>query len=280
MFNLGALTILTLFNILFLTQFVSTTLAPAGLPHLLRQGTAALCLVISAGAFALGLFVHQPEVSVATITTAACINLLILFGSLTNRLQGPQALNQLHSVNGLARLYFTGESSERTAIRPAQITISQPLPVAPTPVIRGARPLSQPAATRTTSRPLSMEELAKAPSRPRPHTSGRLPATRVEQAPQNLVHLAPRRTYTVPHRPNRITANLGALQLTPESASALNSFAQSASQKPGFAALATPRIRLVHPVAHNKNVLPLILSDPDPAWQTTFGRIAALARSA
>ncbi len=279
MFDLGALTILTLFNALFLTQLLSTTLAPTGLPHLLKQ-RAALCLVISLGAFALGLLVHQPGISVATITTAACINLLILFGSLTRQLQGPQALNQLRSINGLARLYFTGESGEQPAIQPAQITPSQPLPAVPAPLIRGARPLSQAPITRTTSRPLPPEELAKAPSRPRPHTSERRAAISIEPRPQATTHPTSRRTYTVPHRPNRIITNLGAFQLSPESATALNSFAQSASRKPGFAALATPRIRLVHPVAHNENVLPLILSDPDPAWQTTFGRIAALARSA
>jgi hypothetical protein len=279
MFDLGALTILTLFNVLALTQVISTTLVPARLPSLLQQRNAALCLVISLSAFALGLLVHQPGISVATITTAACINLLILLGPLAHQLQGPQALSQLHSVTGLARLYFNGESGQRPAVQPAQPAPSQPIPALPAPTIRGARPISQAAGTRTTSRPLSREEIAKAPSRPRPQPSERITPIRAEQRPLPVARLAPRRTYTVPHRPNRITTNLGAFQLTPESATALNHFAQSTARKSTFATLA-PRIRLVAPIAHNETVLPLILNEPDPAWQTTFGRIAALARSA
>jgi hypothetical protein len=279
MFDLGALTILTLFNVLVLTQLISTTLAPARLSNLLKQRAAALCLVFSLAAFALGMLVHQPGINVATITTAACINLLILLGPLASRVQGPQSLNHLRSVSGLARLYFTGESGEQPATQPIQPAPPQPVAAIPAPAIRGARPVSQPVITRTSSRPLSKEELAKAPSRPRPRTSERSAPIHLEQRPQPVARLAPRRTYTVPHRPNRIATSLGSLQLTPESASALNTFAQSATRKSTFAALAT-RIRLVAPIEHNESVLPLILSQPDPAWQTTFGRIAALARSA
>ncbi len=279
MFDLGALTILTLFNVLALTQVISTTLAPGRLPSLLRQRNAALCLVISLSAFALGLLVHQPGVSVATLTAAACINLMILLGPLTRQPQDSQTLTQLHAVNGLARLYFSGESGERPAVPPAQRAPSQPVLTVPAPAIRGARPIAQAPVTRTTSRPLSKEEIAKAPSRPRSQTSGRITPVKAEPRPLPVARLASRRTYTVPHRPNRVTTSLGTVQLTPESANALNTFAQSATRKGQFAALAT-RVRLVVPIAHNETVLPLILSEPDPAWQTTFGRIAALARSA
>ncbi|HEY7124382.1 MAG TPA: hypothetical protein VH540_10560 [Ktedonobacterales bacterium] len=279
MFDLGALTILTLFNVLALTQVISTTLVPGRLHSLLRQRNAVLCLGISLSAFALGLLVHQPGISVATLTAAACINLMILLGPLTQQPQSSQTLTQLHAVNGLARLYFSGESGERPAVPPVQRAPSQPVLVLPAPAIRGARPIAQAPAMRTTSRPLSKEEIAKAPSRPRAQTSGRLAPVQTEPRPLPVARLASRRAYTVPHRPNRITTSLGAIQLTPESATALSTFEQSATRKGQFAALAT-RVRLVVPVEHNESVLPLILTEPDPAWQTTFGRIAALARSA
>jgi hypothetical protein len=274
MSNLSALTLLTLFNLVALAHFISTTIAPSRANTLLRQSLAALCMLLSLSAFALALLIHQPGISVATITIVGCVNLLMLLSILARRLQGPSSLDDLRPLSGLARLYFTGESGEHPAVLPA-LPPDQPTLALPMPSARSVRPAS----VRTTSRPLPPEELAKAPARPRHQTSARMLAIRPKPRPQSLVHLTPRRSYSVPHRPNRIVATTDSLPCTAAPASALNILASPPARKGRFAALA-PRIRLVTYIAHNESVLPLIFNEPDPAWQTTLGRLTALARSA
>ena len=282
MFNLGALVILALFNLLTLVHLASSTLPASRLQTRLAQGVAAFCFAVSFGSFALALAVHTPGIGITTISIAAFVNLLAVLGPTTRALGNPQSLIASGKLSGLARLYFTEQPRPAPVAAAPTVSRTRSRPIIPP--VRSTRPVSRPLGEQLIARQRSEHSIlhplsALAPVQP--------PAAPVDNviavsAPHRAIAptpLVPRRTYIVPHRPNRLPSNNGAFLVAPEPATALDIFAIPRSASGTYPALAS-RVHLVTTNKHNDAVLPLTYAAPDPAWRTTYGRLVALRTSA
>ncbi len=294
MFDLGALVILTFFNLIAVLQVVTMTSTSNRLQDTLRQGAAVLCLSVSLAGLGLAMLVPTPGIGIATVCAAALVNLLALLGPGLRHLSDPRVAETASHLRGLARLYIVGSPYVPAAASP---TGSQALITPETPQPR----------KKTTSRPLTMNEIRSIrPVRPSAMhgasgplptvsghaTSGAIAARRslalaaprkVRQAVQPD-HLSKRTTYAVPQRPNRLPPTSLAFLLSVDGDPDI--FVDARESMSLLPALAK-RVRLVSTdpnrpaiTTHAPGVLPNTFAEPDPAWATSYGRLAALYRSA
>jgi hypothetical protein len=294
MFDLSALVILTLFNLIAVLQVATMTTTTNRLQDTLRQGAAVLCLSVSLAGLGLAMLVPTPGMGIATVCIAALVNLIALLGPGLRQLSDPRVAETASHLRGLARLYIVGSPYE-----PAAVSASGgPAPIAPS----SAQPRKK-----TTSRPLTAGEIRSIrPVRPSAMRGGSGPLPRITGQPTSGAiaaqrslalaasrkarqtsqpdHLSRRATYDVPRRPNRLPPTSLAFLLSVDNEPDI--FADARESMSLLPALAR-RVRLVSTdpnrpaiTSHAPTVLPNILAAPDPAWTTSYGRLAALYRSA
>ncbi|HEY7348760.1 MAG TPA: hypothetical protein VH599_10635 [Ktedonobacterales bacterium] len=276
MFNLNALVILTIFNLIALVQIAANILAPARLQRGPILGAAAICLATSLTGLAMAMLVPSPVVGVASVTIAALVNLFAVLGTGLDRLSDPGSTEAIRHLRGLARIAIIGSPHE--------------------PAFAGAAPLALSAPTR--SKPVLIRAPAQPPALPGPDPLPKLleaanrlalPALRPTRPQRSATHiptsakpLAPRQNYTVPRRPNRLPTSSLAFLLSVDPKDAPDIFADARASMSELSALAH-RVRLVsdprRPVStpQSTNVWPTTFSEPDPAWRTSYGRLPALA---
>jgi hypothetical protein len=286
MLDLNALTILIIFNLIAFVQATFTVLNSTGIQITLKRGAVVFCLPISLMCLGLVMLLPSPGMSIATLSVAALVNLLAALGP------GMRRLSELHpaqierSMGRLVRFSWMDTSpvlasgpstpcatgagithSTRATVQAAIHTATDLLPRA-----------ASVASARLVQSPARMLRLLPAPSS--------APDTNAGQAADDLLPLAPRQHYTVPRRPNRLPTSSLAFLLSVDPAKMPDIFADARASMARRPALGR-RVRLVaiHPRRrafnpHNESILPSSFATPDPAWQTTYGRFAALIRSA
>ena len=117
MFDISALVLLTIFNLIALVQIVANILAPARLQQGPVLGAAAVCLATSMTGLAMALLVPSPVVGVASITIAALVNLCAVLGTGLDRISDPSSIEAIHNLRGLARLAIIGEPHDPVKLR-------------------------------------------------------------------------------------------------------------------------------------------------------------------
>lgn len=282
MFDLGALMILTIFNLIALAQVVSAALAPNKLQTLQAGGMVMLCLSVSLMGLGLVMLIPSPGMSIAMMSVAALVNLLAALGPSVRYLSEPRAVQLEHAMNGM--LHFAQRDTS-----PVLVRVIPRSPAAKPDPLRSARATAHTAVRVIAGllpRPASASASDARP--PQPPASGPrlLPGARPGPALIGLPTLTPRQTYTVPRRPNRLPTSSLAFLLSVDPVKMPDIFAEARASMARLPALAR-RVRLVaiHPrrplfSPHNEGILPSSFTAPDPAWQTTYGRFAALIRSA
>jgi hypothetical protein len=286
MFDLTALTILMILNLIILAQVASAALALGERQTTPRGGAMMFCLSVSLMGLGLLMLLPSPGMGIATLSVAALVNLLAALSP------GMRRLSELHPTQI--------ERSMGRLVRFSWMDTSPVLASAPsTPsatgsgIMRSARPTVQ-AAVRTVTDLLpraasaASARLVQSPARMLHLLPGAssAPDTNAAQTPDDLPPLAPRQHYTVPRRPNRLPTSSLAFLLSVDPAKMPDIFADARASMARRPALGR-RVRLVaiHPRCrafnpHNERILPSSFATPDPAWQTTYGRFAALIRSA
>lgn len=279
MFDLNALVILTIFNLIALVQIASNILLPVKLQSGMVLGAAAICLATSLTGLALAMLVPSPIVGIASVTIAALVNLFAVLGTGLDRLSDPTSAEAMRALRGLARLAIIGTPHESTfagtaGTRQRSAAASKPA------AVRSIRTKAQ-AAVSTAADPLP--RLLAAASRPAMPAPRPRPARSAPRTPASAQPLAPRQTYRVPPRPNRLPTSSLAFLLSVDPKDAPDIFADARASMSELPALAR-RVRLVttdprRPVIspQSSSVWPTIFSEPDPAWRTSYGRIPAVA---
>jgi hypothetical protein len=290
MFDLNTLLILTIFNVIAFAQVASTIHIPIKFESALTEGSAVLCLAVSLLSLALAALIPTPEVGLATVTIAALVNLLALLGPISRLLDDSRPAEAVRSLRGLARLSIVG-----APYAPAAPSVPASAPdtsgKAKPATIRSIRPAAQAAAPRASSGALSR---LPGPAQPATPSTASQRASQVDRRvtplsrmPASALPLTPRQTYRVPQRPNRLPTSSLAFLLSVRPEQMPDIFADAHVSMQSLPALAH-RVRLVstdprRPVItpQSSNVWPSSnFSEPDPAWQTSYGRIPALAWSA
>ena len=217
MFDLSALVVLTLFNLIAVLQVVSSS--SRKLQDTLTQGTAVLCLAVSLAGLGLAMLTPTLGMGIATVSIAALVNLIALLGPGARKLGDPRIAETASQVRGLARLYLVGTPYMPVAAATAGSAPAAPRPVE-TPVRKPSRTISRPISTQAirgirTARPSALGSASGLLPRVtadvtyiRRSLSGRVSAPAKPRVDTN--HLTPRTTYQVPQRPNRLpTTGIG-----------------------------------------------------------------------
>jgi hypothetical protein len=291
MFDLSALVMLTLFNLIALVQIAANILVPSRLQRGPVLGAAAICLATSATGLAMAILVPSPVVGIASITIAALVNLCAVLGTGLDRLSDPGSTEALRCLRGLARLAIVGTPHDAVLAGLPSISQSIPRPRTsaahlPTPVrpaaARRVPANAQATAASDTRDPLprllaAAKQPARAASRPIRPAPAAAPTT-----PASAQPLTPRQNFSVPRRPNRLPTSSLAFLLSVDPQDAPDIFADAHSSMSKLAALARrvslvtddPRRPLIPP--QSSSVWPTTFSKPDPAWTTSYGRIPAV----
>ncbi len=292
MFDLSALVILTILNLIALVQIASNILAPAKLQRASVLGAATICLATSLTGLAMALLVPSPIVGIASITIAALVNLLAVLSTGLDHLSDPTSTQALRALRGLARLAIVGAPHEavlagvpnrrhisitaaRHAIRRPRWATSAPHSA---PV---SQPLSQPTTpTRITRDPLP--RLLVAASRPiHPAPRANRPTKNTPPAHASARPLTPRQNFIVPRRPNQLPTSSLAFLLSVDPRDEPDIFADARASMSESSPLAR-RVTLVSDdprrpsIASQSSVWPTTFSGPDPVWKTSYARIPAL----
>ena len=281
MFDISALVLLTIFNLIALLQISANILVPARLQRGPVVGAAVICLATSLTGLAMALLVPSPVVGIASITIAALVNLCAVLGTGLDRLSDPTSTEAIRSLRGLARLAIIGEpheparprrraswqssaaSTENSAFSAASAKRQAP----PTFITPDVLPRLLAAASQSAQR---------APKTPQPAPS-------LPRIPASAQPLKPRQNFIVPHRPNRLpTSSLAfLLSVNPQDAPDIFADARASISEPSTLA---HRVNLVFTnqrrpsiAPQSMNVWPTTFSEPDPAWQTSYGRFPAIA---
>lgn len=287
MFNLSALVTLTLFNLIAVLQVASSS--SRKLQDVLTQGTAVLCLAVSLAGLGLALLTPTLGMGIATVSIATLVNVIALISPAARKLSNTPVAETASQLRGLARLYLVGAPylpvaaagagsapsapvRVETPVRKPSKTISRPIPTESIRGIRTARPAALGSASGLLPRVTadvssirrSLSGKANAPAKPRVDTD----------------HLAPRTTYQVPQRPNRLpTSSLAFLLSVDNEPDIFADARESMSQLPALGKrvhLISTNPRHVALAAQSANPLPATFNAPDPAWMTSYGRIPAL----
>ncbi|HLW02662.1 MAG TPA: hypothetical protein VKT82_28670 [Ktedonobacterales bacterium] len=280
MFDISALVMLTIFNLIALVQIAANILAPARLQRGPVLGAAVICLATSLTGLAMALLVPSPVVGVASITIAALVNLFAVLGTGLDHISDPGSTEAIHYLRGLARLAIVGEPHEPAKPRRRASWQSSAAP-AETAAFRSASAKRQSLPTYITSDVLPRLLAAASGSAQRaPKT--KQPTTSLPRIPASAQPLKPRQNFIVPHRPNRLpTSSLAfLLSVDPQNAPDIFADARASSELSTLA----HRVNLVvtnrpRPsiAPQSMNIWPTTFSEPDPAWQTSYGRLPAIA---
>jgi hypothetical protein len=287
MFNLSALAVLTLFNLIAVLQVTSSS--SRKLQDALTQGTAILCLAVSLAGLGLAMLTPTLGMGIATVSIATLVNLIALLGPGARKLSDPRIAETASQLRGLARLYLVGApytplaaataGGASAAIRPVEApvrktskTTSRPIAAEDIRGIRTVRPAAQGSASsllpRVTADVTSIRRSLNGPARP------------LAKQPMNTNRLTPRSTYQVPQRPNRLPTNSLAFLLSVDNEPDIFADArESMSRMPALGKrvhLVSTNPRHVALAAQSANPLPAALATPDPAWMTSYGRFPVL----
>ncbi len=274
MFNLSALVILTIFNLIALTQIAANILLPVKLKRGPVLAAATVCLATSLTGLAMAVLVPSPVVGIASVTLAALVNLLAVLGTGLDRLSDPTSTEAIRYLRGLARLAIIGVPHD---------PITPPLPPRSAPARKPAPARCAQTTTHITPDPLPKLLAAASQathSAPKPKQPARTPAL----PPASAQPLTPRQRHSVPHRPNRLPTSSLAFLLSVDPHNLPDIFADARASMNQLSALAR-RVRLVAtdplrpPIpSQSTSVWPTTtFSQPDPAWRTSYGRIPAIA---
>jgi hypothetical protein len=275
MFDLNALVMLTICNLIALVQIASNILVPAKLQRGPILGAAAVCLATSLTGLAIAILIPSPVVDIASVTIAALVNLFAVLGTGLDRLSDPSSIEAARFLRGLVRLAIIGAPHESAiAGLPRSISASAR--------VQSARVNKQTTAALDTSDPLVrlLEAASKrAPSAPKPNR----PAANAARTPASAQPLTRRHNYSVPRRPNRLPTSSLAFLLSVDPEDAPDIFADARANMNQLSALA----HRVRPVAidpghstitsQSTSIWPKTFSEPDPAWATSYGRFPAVA---
>ena len=286
MFDLSALVVLTILNLIALVQIASNIIAPAKLQRAAVLGAATICLATSLTGLAMALLVPSPIVGIASITIAALVNLFAVLSTGLDRLSDPTSTQALRALRGLARLAIVGAPHEAVlagvpARRHTSVTAASRRPRWATSAPHST-PLSQPTTpTRITRDPLP--RLLEAASRPI-HLAPKAnrPTKNVSPAHASARPLTPRQNFIVPRRPNQLPTSSLAFLLSVDPQDEPDIFADARASMSERSALAR-RVTLVSDdprrpfiASQSSSVWPTTFSGPDPVWKTSYARIPAL----
>ena len=300
MFNLSALVVLTLFNLIAVLQVTSSS--SRKLQDALTQGTAVLCLAVSLAGLGLALLTPTLGMGIATVSIATLVNLIALLGPGARKLSDPRIAETASQLRGLARLYLVGSPYAPIASATAGGAPSAALALSAAPRASAAiRPVETPVRkpSKTTSRPISTKDIRGIrTARPAAQgsASGLLPRVTADvtsirrslngaarppvKLPVNTNRLTPRSTYQVPQRPNRLPTNSLAFLLSVDNEPDIFADArESMSRMPALGKrvhLVSTNPRHVALAAQSANPLPATFATPDPAWLTSYGRFPVL----
>jgi hypothetical protein len=281
MFNLSALVMLTIFNLIALIQIASNILVPARLQHGPVLGAAAVCLATSLTGLAMAILVPSPIVGIASITIAALVNLFAVLSTGLDRLGDPSSAEAICSLRGLARLAIIGAPHDSVLPRAPRRAQPDAAP-AKAPAARSVRPAAQDAPAHTTNDPLP-KLLAAARHPARKARQANRPASSTPLIPASAKPLTPRQHYNVPRRPNRLPTSSLAFLLSVDPEHEPDIFADARASMSQLSSLAH-RVRLVasdprRPSTRpqSSSVWPTTYAQPDPAWRTSYARIPAIA---
>ncbi len=291
MFNLSALVILTIVDLIAVLQVASMTPPSHKFQGAFSQATPMLCLAVSLTGLGLALLVPEPGMGIAVVSIAALVNLLAVLGPGLRCLGSQPVTSAASHLRGLARLSLAGSACAPAAAgaqtgKQSGKTVSRPIPLREIRSLRPGRLAALRMATDPTMRAMRAAHTSPQRSQASQSTRTGMPALRAPHV--NIEHLrpSPRETYTVPRRPNRLPTTSLAFLLRVEPEQMPDIFAEareSMRQRPALA----KRVRLVstepwRPATFrsNSNPLPDTFSEPDPAWVTSYGRLTALSRSA
>jgi hypothetical protein len=280
MFDVSALVMLTIFNLIALVQIAANILAPARLQRGPVLGAAVICLATSLTGLAMALLVPSPVVGVASITIAALVNIFAVLGTGLDRISDPSSTEAVQYLRGLARLAIIGEPHQPSKPR-RRASWQSNAAAAETIAFRAASAKIQTPPTYITSDVLprllsaASQSAQRAPKRKQPTTT-------LPRIPASAQPLKPRKNFTVPHRPNRLpTSSLAfLLSVDPKDAPDIFADARTSSQASSLArrvnlVLTNQRRPSITP--QSMNIWPTTFSEPDPAWQTSYGRLPAIA---
>jgi hypothetical protein len=283
MFDLSALVMLTIFNLIALIQIASNIIVPARLQRGPVLAAAAICLATSLTGLAMAVLVPSTIVGIASITIAALVNLFAVLGTGLDRLSDPSSAEAMNYLRGLARLAIVGAPHD--SILPRELRRPAPRPAAPArpaTTARSVRPGAQAAPTRDARDPLP-KLLAAARQTARPASQARRPATSAPRIPASAMPLTPRQQFSVPRRPNRLPTSSLAFLLSVDPKNEPDIFADARASMSQLSSLAR-RVSLVasdprHPSIRpqSSSVWPTTYAQPDPAWRTSYARIPAVA---
>lgn len=281
MFDISALVMLTIFNLIALVQIAANIFVPARLQRGPVLGAAAICLATSLTGLAMAMLVPSPVVGVASITIAALVNLFAVLGTGLDRLSDPSSTEAIHYLRGLARLAIIGEPHE-PALPRRRASWQSSAAYAETSAFSAASAKRQAPPTLITSDVLPRLLAAASRSAQRaPKT--KQPTTSLPRIPASAQPLKPRQNFIVPHRPNRLpTSSLAfLLSVDPKNAPDIFAGARASNSEPSTLA---HRVNLVFTnqrrpsiAPQSMNIWPTAFSEPDPAWTTSYGRFPAIA---
>ena len=282
MFDLSALVMLTIFNLIALIQIASNILVPSRLQRGPVLGAAAVCLATSLTGLAMAILIPSPIVGIASITIAALVNLFAVLGTGLDPLSDPRSTEATRYLRGLARLAIIGAPDDSVLPREMRIIQRRAAPAKTPAAARSVRVIAQAAPMPDDRDPLpKLLAAARQPARkPRPAIR---PASSAPLIPASAQPLTPRQHFTVPRRPNRLPTSSLAFLLSVDPANEPDIFADAHASMSRLSALAhrvslvaaDPRRPSIRP--QSSSVWPSAFSQPDPAWRTSYARIPALA---
>lgn len=284
MFDLSALVMLTIFNLIALIQIASNIIVPARLQRGPVLAAAAVCLATSLTGLAMAVLVPSTIVGIASITIAALVNLFAVLGTGLDRLSDPSSAEAMNYLRGLARLAIIGAPHD--SILPRELRRPAPRPAAPAsrPIaaVRGIRATAQAAPARDARDPLP-RLLAAARQPARPAFQANRPATSAPRIPASATPLTPRQHFSVPRRPNRLPTSSLAFLLSVDPKNEPDIFADARASMSQLSSLARrvslvatdPRRPSIRP--QSSSVWPTTYAQSDPAWRTSYARIPAVA---
>lgn len=285
MFNLSALVMLTVLNLIALVQIASNILAPRHIQPGPVVGAATVCLATSLTGLAMALLIPSPIVGIACVTAAALVNLFAVLTTGIDHISDPESTQALRALRGLARLAIVGAPHEAVLAgapnrrRDTTSTHAKQRTLPALPAARGL-PANGPIPTRITADPLP-RLMAAASQLAQATPKAKRPARTIAPAPTSTRPLTPRQNFIVPHRPNRLPTSSIAFLLSVDPEHEPDIFADSRRRMSELPALAR-RVSLVandpgHLSTHaqSSSVWPITFSEPDPAWKTSYGRLPA-----
>jgi hypothetical protein len=286
MFNISALVMLTVLNLVALVQIAANILAPRRIQPGPVFGAATVCLATSLTGLAMAILIPSPIVGIACVTAAALVNLLAVLTTSVDHISDPQSTQALRALRGLARLAIVGAPHEAVlaGVPNRHHNHNKPPKHHTMPALLAVRanPTNGPIPTRITADPLPKLLAAASQSA---HTAPRAkqPTRPSAPVPTRKPSLAPRQNFIVPHRPNRLPTSSMAFLLSVDPEHEPDIFADSRSRVSELPALAH-RVSLLandpgRPSLNpqSSSVWPTTFSSPDPAWTTSYGRLPAFA---